>query len=75
MVKWLSWYLNSQTLSTQILGVADGCSKVIIIWYHTSKKHLVKDTCNVFSILKEVFVTVLTLFANILSWHFDKVNG
>ena len=31
------------------------------------KKALGKDTYNVFSILKKIFVTVLTLFANFLS--------
>ena len=38
------------------------------------KKVLVKDTYNVFCILKEIFVTVITLFANFLSRHFDKVK-
>ena len=38
------------------------------------KKALGKDTYNVFSILKEIFVTFLTLYANFLSWSFDKVK-
>ena len=38
------------------------------------KKALGKDICNVFSILKEIFVTVLTLFVNFLSRPFDKVK-
>ena len=36
------------------------------------KKELGKDTYNVLSILQEIFVTVFILFANFLSWRFDK---
>ena len=38
------------------------------------KKVLVKDTYNVFSTLKEILLTILTLFANFLSRHFDKAK-
>ena len=37
-------------------------------------KALGKDTYDVFSILKDIFVTFLTLFENFLSRRFDKVK-
>ena len=57
-------YLDTRIVKlyqTQILGVAD-CYLMPYL-----KKALGEDTHNVFSILKQIFVTVLALFANVLS--------
>ena len=74
ILKWLSLYKNSQILWIQILRVADCCFINIIIFCHTSKNHLGKIHKMYFINFKEIFVTVLTLVANYLSWRFDKVK-
>ena len=75
MVKWLYWCLNSETLSKS----NSGWGRLLFLSHHYVmpyfQKALGKDRYNVFSILKEIFVTVLTLFANFISSHFDKVKS
>ena len=39
------------------------------------QKALAKDTYNVAPILVEIFVTVLTLFANFISWRLERVKS
>ena len=68
MIKWLSWYPNSETLSNS----NSGCGR--LLFDAILEKALGEDTHNVFSILKGIFVMVLTLLANVLSWPFDKVK-
>ena len=74
MVKWLSWYPNSETLSNS----NSGCWRLLFQSHHYLmsyfKKALGKNTYNVFSVLKEILVTSFTLFANFLSWRFGKVK-
>ena len=52
---------------TQILGVDDYCFKTIVILCHTSKRHLGRIHIMYFHILKETFVTIITLVANCFS--------
>ena len=49
---------------TQILGLDDCSSKTIVILCHTSKRHLGKIHIMYFLILKENFVSILTLVGN-----------
>ena len=74
MVKWLPWYPNSKTLSNS----NSGCGRLLFSSHHYLRPYFKgafgKDTYNVFSVLKEIFVMVLTLFDNFLSRHFDKVK-
>ena len=52
---------------TQILGLVDCSSKTIVILCHTSKRHLGKIHIMHFLILKENFVSILTLVGNFSS--------
>ena len=52
---------------TQVPGVDDCCYKTIIILSHASKRHLERIHIICFLILKEIFVTILTLVANFFS--------
>ena len=69
------WYEGQivKTKKLKMLGMVR-CSKVIIILCHISKKHSEKIHIMYFLISKEIFVNVLTLVANFLSWRFDKVK-
>ena len=59
---------------TQVPGVGDCCSKTIIILSHASKRHLGRIHIICFLVLKETFVTILTLVANFFSWCFDQLK-
>ena len=52
---------------TQILGLDDCSSKTIVILCHTSKRQLGKIHIMYFLILKDNFVTILTLVGNFSS--------
>ena len=73
-VKWSSCDPDSKTLSNS----NSGCGRLLFSSHHYLrpyfKRVVGKNTYNVFSILKETFVMVLTLIVNFLSWYFDKVK-
>ena len=57
---------------TEMLGVADCCSKAIVILCHTSKEHLERTHIMHFLVLNEIFVTILTIVVNFLSFCLEK---
>ena len=67
--QWENDYIDRRVVKyylTQTLGVADSCSKAIIVFCHTSKSTRTGNIMHLF-ILNEIFVTILSLGVNFLS--------